>query len=75
MEYKKDGFDNQRAIVLPKSIKEILINNELTRLEAVLISFDKFVKHDLYECNLYHSFRSFTKEFIIDGQSSEVFQP
>ena len=32
MEYKKDGFDNQRAIVLPKSIKEILINNELTRL-------------------------------------------
>ena len=37
-----------------------------------MISFDKFVKHDLYECNLYHSFRSFTKEFIIDGQSSEV---
>ena len=32
MEYKKDGFDNQRAIVLPKSIKKILINNELTRL-------------------------------------------
>ena len=44
-------------------------------LEAVLISFDKFVKHDLYECNLYHSFRSFSKEFIIDGQPSEVFQP
>ena len=24
----------------------------LSGLEAVLISFDKFVKHDLYECNL-----------------------
>ena len=44
-------------------------------LEAVLISFDKFVKDDLYECNLYHSFRSFSKEFVIDGQPSEVFQP
>ena len=44
-------------------------------LEAVLISFDKFVKHDLYECNLYHSFCSFSKEFVIDGQPSEVFQP
>ena len=44
-------------------------------LEAVLISFDKFVKHDLDECNLYHSFRSFSKEFVIDGQPSEVFQP
>lgn len=43
--------------------------------EAVLISFDKFVKHDLYECNLYHSFCGFSKEFIIDGQPSEVFQP
>lgn len=32
MEYKKDGFINQRAIVLPQSIKEILINNELTSL-------------------------------------------
>lgn len=44
-------------------------------LEAVLISFDKFVKHDLDECNLYHSFCGFSKEFIIDGQPSEVFQP
>ena len=43
--------------------------------EAVLILFDKFVKHDLYECNLYHSFCSFSKEFVIDGQPSEVFQP
>ena len=43
--------------------------------EAVLISFDKFVKHDLDECNLYHSFCGFSKEFIIDGQPSEVFQP
>lgn len=32
MEYKKDGFINQRAIVLPQSIKEILISNELTSL-------------------------------------------
>ena len=44
-------------------------------LEAVLISFDKFVKHDLDECNLYHSFCGFSKEFVIDGQPSEVFQP
>ena len=44
-------------------------------LEAVLISFDKSVKHDLDECNLYHSFCGFSKEFIIDGQPSEVFQP
>ena len=36
-------------------------------LEAVLISFDKFVKHDLDECDLYHGFRSFSEEFIIDG--------
>ena len=43
--------------------------------EAVLISFDKSVKHDLDECNLYHSFCGFSKEFIIDGQPSEVFQP
>ena len=40
-----------------------------------MISFDKFVKHDLDECKLYHSFRSFSKEFVIDGQPSEVFQP
>lgn len=32
MEYKKDGFINQRAIVLPYSIKELMIQNELTRL-------------------------------------------
>ena len=32
MEYKKDGFINQRAIVLPQSIKEIMAQNELTRL-------------------------------------------
>lgn len=43
--------------------------------EAVLISFDKSVKHDLDECNLYHSFCGFSKEFVIDGQPSEVFQP
>ena len=43
--------------------------------EAVLISFDKFVKHDLDECNLYHSFCGFSKEFVIDGQPSGVFQP
>ena len=45
------------------------------KLEAVLISFDKSVKHDLDECNLYHSFCGFSKEFVIDGQPSEVFQP
>lgn len=65
--------------------KDILMTKEMTRklkevevkatLEAVLISFDKFVKHDLDECNLYHSFCGFSKEFIIDGQPSEVFQP
>ena len=44
-------------------------------LETVLISFDKFVKHDLNECNLYHGFRSFSKELVIDGQPSEIFQP
>ena len=43
--------------------------------EAVLISFDKFVKHDLDECDLYHSFCGFSKEFVIDSQPSEVFQP
>lgn len=48
---------------------------QIKLLEAVLISFDKFVKHDLDECNLYHSFCGFSKEFIIDGQPSEVFQP
>ena len=49
-------------------------NEEFLRLilhsqfsEAVLISFDKFVKHDLDECDLYHGFRSFSEEFIIDG--------
>ncbi len=42
--------------------------------ETVLISFDKFVKHDLDECNMYHSFHSFSKEFVIDGEPSEVFQ-
>ena len=43
--------------------------------EAVLISFDKFVKHDLDECDLYHGFRSFSKELVINSQPSEVFQP
>ena len=42
-------------------------------LEAVLISFDKFVKHDLYECNLYHSFCGFSKDFVIDCLPSEIF--
>ena len=55
------------------SSKEVKWSN--ITLEAVLISFDKFVKHDLDECNLYHSFCGFSKEFIIDGQPSEVFQP
>ena len=32
MERKKDGFDGQRAIVLPQTIKEILNTNELTSL-------------------------------------------
>lgn len=32
MEHKKDGFINQRAIVLPQAIKEILMHNELTSL-------------------------------------------
>ena len=40
---------------------------EKKNLEAVLISFDKFVKHNLDECDLYHGFRSFSEEFIIDG--------
>lgn len=57
---------------VPKEIGECQL---LEYLEAVLISFDKFVKHDLDECNLYHSFCGFSKEFIIDGQPSEVFQP
>ena len=42
-------------------------NYYFEELEAVLISFDKFVKHDLDECDLYHGFRSFSEEFIIDG--------
>ena len=50
-------------------------DNSPKHYEAVLISFDKSVKHDLDECNLYHSFCGFSKEFIIDGQPSEVFQP
>ena len=53
----------------------LLLPKDFVSLEAVLISFDKFVKHDLDECNLYHSFCGFSKEFIIDGQPSEVFQP
>ena len=57
-----------------KYFKDTDIINESV-LEAVLISFDKFVKHDLDECNLYHSFCGFSKEFVIDGQPSEVFQP
>lgn len=32
MERKKDGFDGQRAIVLPQTIKDILKTNELTSL-------------------------------------------
>lgn len=50
-------------------IKQIKNSNayENIDLEAVLISFDKFVKHDLDECDLYHGFRSFSEEFIIDG--------
>lgn len=53
-----------------------MINTEINgNSEAVLISFDKSVKHDLDECNLYHNFCGFSKEFVIDGQPSEVFQP
>ena len=44
-------------------------------LEIVLILFNKFVKHDLNERNLYHSFRCFCKKLVIDGQPSEIFQP
>ena len=54
---------------------DLMTEKKSKLLEAVLISFDKFVKHDLDECNLYHSFCGFSKEFIIDGQPSEVFQP
>ena len=43
--------------------------------EIVLISFNKYVKHDLNECNLHHCFRSVSKELVIDGQPSEIFQP
>lgn len=32
MERKKEGFTNQKAIVLPQAIKEILNSNELTKL-------------------------------------------
>lgn len=32
MERKKEGFTNQRAIVLPEAIKKILVGNELTNL-------------------------------------------
>lgn len=32
MERKKDGFDGQRAIVLPQTIKDLLKSNELTSL-------------------------------------------
>ena len=60
---------------LKKTSDEELLNLYQSNSEAVLISFDKFVKHDLDECNLYHSFCGFSKEFIIDGQPSEVFQP
>ena len=42
------------------------INPNKSDLEAVLISFDKSVKHDLDECNLYHSFCGFSKEFVIE---------
>lgn len=32
MEHKKDGFINQKAIVLPQAVKNILASNELTKL-------------------------------------------
>lgn len=32
MEYKKDGFSNQRSIVVPRSVQEMQATNELTRL-------------------------------------------
>lgn len=32
MEHKKDGFEGQRAIVLPQGIKDMLVSNELTSL-------------------------------------------
>lgn len=37
--------------------------------------FNKFVKHDLDECNLHHGFCRFRQKLIVDGQPSEVLQP
>ena len=44
-------------------------------LETVLILLNKFVKHDLYECNLHHGFCCFRQELIINCEPSKVFQP
>ena len=76
LEEAKSNID--KSINLLLSIKDgfsATEENYAKILEAVLISFDKSVKHDLDECNLYHSFCGFSKEFVIDGQPSEVFQP
>ena len=50
-----------------------IINNLI--LEAVLKSFNIFVKHNLYESQLYHWFSILHKIFIIDGQFAEILQP
>lgn len=50
-----------------ENVKGLRVDLIFRVYEAVLISFDKFVKHDLDECDLYHGFRSFSEEFIIDG--------
>ena len=80
---KQKDYHNERRVIIralevfPAEMEYLdrLRKVEYLILEAVLISFDKSVKHDLDECNLYHSFCGFSKEFIIDGQPSEVFQP
>lgn len=77
----KDISKNYGRAQIVLIIKERMTNRPVydmckcNSLETVLILFDKFVKHDLNECNQYHSFRSLSKKFIIDSQPSEVFQP
>ena len=61
----KEFCDYYSDVLLEKCLS--VSNKKNNKLEAVLISFYKFVKHDLDECDLYHGFRSFSEEFIIDG--------
>ena len=73
--YQSNSEENLLNILLQRhmpqirqNVRSLVCNKEdVEDLEAVLISFDKFVKHDLDECDLYHGFRSFSEEFIIDG--------